>query len=129
MTVAEIDALLYLPGHPRQQVLRALRIPALSRGWKASFQEILDQPAEPAGNAGLTEASPPPPWPGFRPLAVIATGPESGTATSFHLAAPGGGSAPPALPRQFLAPPPRPDPGRRARLRRYSLAVAPGAAA
>ena len=29
MTVADIDALLYLPGHPRQQVRRALRIPAL----------------------------------------------------------------------------------------------------
>ena len=27
MTVAEVDALLYLPGHPRQQLLRALRIP------------------------------------------------------------------------------------------------------
>jgi len=36
MTVAEIDALLYLPGHPWRQVLRALRIPALSPGWKAS---------------------------------------------------------------------------------------------
>src|SRR5690348_51087 len=44
MTVAETDALLYLPGHPRQQVLRALRIPALSAGWKSSFQEMLDQP-------------------------------------------------------------------------------------
>ena len=43
MTVAEMDALLYLPGHPRQQLLRALRIPALSGGWKASFQEMLDQ--------------------------------------------------------------------------------------
>src|ERR1022692_4338369 len=41
MTVAEIDALLYLPGHPRQQVLRAMRIPALSGGWKTSFSEIL----------------------------------------------------------------------------------------
>ena len=28
MTVAEVDALLYLPGHARQQLLRALRIPA-----------------------------------------------------------------------------------------------------
>src|SRR5439155_10282286 len=28
MTVAEVNALLYLPGHPRQQLLRALRIPA-----------------------------------------------------------------------------------------------------
>ena len=127
MTVAEIDALLYLPGHPRQQVLRALRIPALSRGWKASFQEMLDQPAQPAGNAGLTEASPPPAWPGFRPLAVIATGPESGTVTSFHLAAPGGGSVPAALPGQFLTPRLRPDPGRRPLLRSYSLSGAPGA--
>ena len=38
MTVAEVDGLLYLPGHPRQQLLRALRIPALSPGWQASFR-------------------------------------------------------------------------------------------
>ena len=38
MTVVEVDALLYLPGHPRQELLRALRIPALSPGWQASFQ-------------------------------------------------------------------------------------------
>ena len=38
MTVAEVDALLYLPGHPREQVLRALRIPALPEGWRTSFQ-------------------------------------------------------------------------------------------
>src|SRR6266849_106226 len=84
MTVAEIDALLYLPGHPRQQVLRALRIPALSGGWKTSFQEILDQPAERdgAGNAGLTAASPPPAWPGFRPLTVTAIGQDSDTVRS-----------------------------------------------
>jgi len=35
MPVAEVDALLYLPGHTRQQLLRALRIPALSPGWQA----------------------------------------------------------------------------------------------
>jgi len=35
MTVAEVDGLLSLPGHPRQQMLRALRIPALSPGWQA----------------------------------------------------------------------------------------------
>src|ERR1700747_3221327 len=39
LTVAETDALLSLPGHPRQQVLRALRIPALSAGGQASSQE------------------------------------------------------------------------------------------
>lgn len=31
VTVAEIDALLYLPGHPRDVLERALRIPALDR--------------------------------------------------------------------------------------------------
>src|SRR3954471_10618848 len=34
MTVAEVSALLYLPGHQRQQLIRALRIPALSPGWQ-----------------------------------------------------------------------------------------------
>src|SRR5215470_15602938 len=38
MTVSEIDALLYMPGHPRSQLERALRIPALSTGWRGSFQ-------------------------------------------------------------------------------------------
>ena len=41
MTVAEINALLYLPGHSRQQLERALRIPALSAGWRTSFQAFL----------------------------------------------------------------------------------------
>ncbi len=41
MTVAEIDGLLYLPGHSRQQLKRALRIPALSQGWQSSFQAML----------------------------------------------------------------------------------------
>jgi hypothetical protein len=33
--VAEVDALLYLPGHSREQLERALRIPALSKGWQS----------------------------------------------------------------------------------------------
>src|SRR5208337_1480150 len=43
MTVAEIDALLYLTGHSQEQLDRALRIPALSPGWKMSFQDLLKQ--------------------------------------------------------------------------------------
>src|SRR5262250_2803430 len=43
ITVGEIDALLYLPGHSREQVERALRIPALSKGWQSSFEAILEQ--------------------------------------------------------------------------------------
>ena len=101
MTVAEIDALLYLPGHPRQHVLRALRIPALPDGWKASFRALLEQ-AGPGGNAGLAAASPAPAWPGFRPLAVTAITRESESVASVLLADPGGAAVPPALPGQFL---------------------------
>jgi MOSC domain-containing protein YiiM len=40
MSVTEIDALLYLPGHSGAQLERALRIPALSLGWQKSFQAL-----------------------------------------------------------------------------------------
>ena len=110
MTVAEMDALLYLPGHPRQQLLRALRIPALSGGWQASFQEMLGQTGQGGGNAGLTEASPPPAWPGFRKLAVTAISRESDMVISLHLADPGGAAVPAALPGQFLTLRLHPDP-------------------
>ncbi len=127
MTVAETDALLYLPGHPRQQLLRALRIPALSGGWKGSFQAMLDESGQPAGNAGLTEAAPPPAWPGFRPLAVTGIDRESETVLSVHLADPAGGSVPAARPGQFLTLRLRPDPVGRPLLRSYSLSGRPGA--
>src|SRR4051794_29284765 len=71
MTVAGVDALLYLPGqHSSEQARRALNIPVLSDGWKASLRAIADQAAAPgvAGNAGLHAVSPPPAWSGFRPL-------------------------------------------------------------
>ena len=127
MTVAETDALLYLPGHPRQQLLRALRIPALSAGWKGSFKEMLDEAGRGNGNAGLTEAAPPPAWPGFRPLAVTGIDQESETVISLHLADPGGGSVPAALPGQFLTLRLHPDPAGRPLLRSYSLSGPPGA--
>ena len=43
MTVAEVDGLLYLPGHARRDLMRALRIPALSVGWQGSFREMLER--------------------------------------------------------------------------------------
>ena len=60
MTVAEINALLYLPGHSRQQLERALRIPALSAGWQTSFQAFLRQESRGGlmtGNPGLAPES------------------------------------------------------------------------
>ena len=43
LSVADADALLYLPGHDRADVERALRIPALSPGWRESFQAMLER--------------------------------------------------------------------------------------
>lgn len=71
MTVAEVDALLYKPGHSADRLERALRIPALSTGWHDSFRALLEQARSPdaaTGNAGLVRAaSPKPAWVGFRP--------------------------------------------------------------
>ena len=101
MAVAEVDGLLYLPGHSRQQLLRALRIPALSPGWQASFRALLD--GEPgSGNAGLSVTSPPPAWPGFRRLTVAAIERESDDVLSVRLEDPGGAALPPARPGQYL---------------------------
>ena len=127
MTVAEVDALLYLPGHPREQVARALRIPALPDGWKASFEAILEQPGS-DGNAGLATVSPPPAWPGFRSLLVTAVERESESVVSVLLADPGGVAVPPAEPGQFLTLRLPASPDRPPLLRSYSLSGAPGAA-
>jgi ferredoxin-NADP reductase/MOSC domain-containing protein YiiM len=135
MTVAETDALLYLPGHPRKQLLRALQIPALSPGWQASFRAMLDQPeagggvGAAEGNAGLTAVSPPPAWPGFRPLTVTAVERETDQIVSVQLAEPGGAAVPAALPGQFLVLRLPAQPGQPPLLRSYSLSGPPGAAA
>jgi ferredoxin-NADP reductase/MOSC domain-containing protein YiiM len=126
MTVAEVSALLYLPGHPRQQLLRALRIPALSAGWQASFQALLD--GEPSsGNAGLIAASPPPAWPGFRPLTVTAIEPECNSVISIRLEDPDGAALPAAGPGQYLTLRIKPDNGQTSVLRNYSLSGRPDA--
>src|SRR4029434_6992298 len=50
MTVAEINALLYSSDHARDRLERALRIEALSRGWRASFEALLLSQSTAAGN-------------------------------------------------------------------------------
>jgi ferredoxin-NADP reductase/MOSC domain-containing protein YiiM len=127
MTVADVDALLYLPGHPRDQVLRALRIPALSPGWQASFRDLAAQPDAAAGNAGLTAPSPPPAWPGFRTLAVTAIERESDSVISVCLAGQDAVPLPAAAPGQFLTVRLVTDRDRPPLVRSYSLSGAPGA--
>jgi ferredoxin-NADP reductase/MOSC domain-containing protein YiiM len=126
MTVAEVSALLYLPGHPRQQLLRAMRIPALSSGWQASFRALLDGEAA-SGNAGLATASPPPAWPGFRRLAVTAIEQESDSVISVRFEGPDGKPLPAARPGQYLTLRIRPDEAERPLLRNYSLSGPPEA--
>ncbi len=126
MTVADVDGLLYLPGHTRQGVLRALRIPALSPGWQGSFRALLKE--EPgSGNAGLAVTSPPPAWSGFRQLTVTAITTESDSAISIRLEDPTGTPLPAALPGQYLTLRVQPEEGQRALLRNYSLSGPPGA--
>src|SRR6202789_2918667 len=127
MTVADVDALLYLPGHTRQGLLRALRVPALSPGWQGSFRTLLNE--EPgSGNAGLAVTSPPAAWPGFRQLTVTAITHESDSAISIRLEDPAGAPVPAARPGQYLTLRVAPDPQKRAVLRNYSLSGPPGAA-
>jgi ferredoxin-NADP reductase/MOSC domain-containing protein YiiM/ferredoxin len=126
MSVSEVDGLLYLPGHQRQQLLRALRIPALSPGWQASFRALLDgKPG--GGNAGLIATSPPPAWIGFRRLKVTAIDRESSSVISVRLEDPDGEPLPPARPGQYLTVRLKLDEKAASVLRNYSLSGEPGA--
>ena len=101
MTVAEINALLYLPDHARDRLERALRIEALSHGWRSSFEALLRSHA--TGNAGLAPAAAGhPAAPGFRPLAVTAIDRESADVISLTLQSPNGQPLPTALPGQYV---------------------------
>jgi ferredoxin-NADP reductase/MOSC domain-containing protein YiiM len=137
LTVAEIDALLYLPDRDRGKLAAAVEIPALSPGWRKSFRDLLDDehPADSSGTdtgAGTkaregdaSAAGAAPGWTGFQPLRVESVVAESETISSLWLAAPDGSALPPASPGQYLTlrvpgagdPPP---------IRSYSLSSAPG---
>ena len=85
LSVADVDALLYLPGHDVEQLKAALDIPALSPGWRGSFRSMLETGAG-AAPAGVAVASPPA-WTGFRTLTVTDVVAESRSVTSFRFAA------------------------------------------
>jgi len=130
ITVADTDALLYLPGHSREQLERALRIPALSPGWQASFQAILKQESSTKtleGNPGLADEVQPPAWPGFRQLRVAHIRKESDTVTSFILAPSDEQNLPVFQPGQFVVVRLQVDPEKPPILRNYSLSDVPAA--
>jgi ferredoxin-NADP reductase/MOSC domain-containing protein YiiM/ferredoxin len=150
LSVADVDALLYLPNRDQEKLRRSLDIPALSPGWQQSFRDLVTQysaapPAGPpahvtapaAGSAAdgvavalaPAQAAAPVGWPGFRPLTVTAVVPESSAILSVCFRPQDGtGALPVARAGQYLTlrlaaasdTPPA--------VRSYSLSSAPGAA-
>src|SRR6516162_7415148 len=105
MSIAEINALLYSPNHPRDRLERALRIDALSPGWHGSFEALLRTQMTGAGggNAGLVPAAAAHPVaPGFQPLAVSAIDQESADVLSLLMRHPDDQPLRPALPGQYV---------------------------
>jgi ferredoxin-NADP reductase/MOSC domain-containing protein YiiM len=124
LSVADVDALLYLPDRNVEQLRKIVDVPALSPGWQQSFNEMLA-----AHETSTAPTAPPigvePGWNGFRSLRVSAVRHESDNVLSICLVADDHTPLPRALPGQYLtvrisgAGDPTP-------LRSYSLSGDPG---
>ncbi len=129
MTVAETDALLYLPGRDRNGLERALRIPALSAGWRSSFETLLQHEGGGDGTTGnpalAPAAHPAPAWAGFRQLRVADKRRGSMNVTSLVLEPSDGHPLVAAMPGQFIVLRLKPSPEAPALLRSYSLSGEP----
>ena len=125
LSVADTDALLYLPGRDPDNLRAALRIPALSPGWQGSFRDLLAAAEDDKAVGGPSQDTGPA-WPAFRELRVAEVVRESANVTSVYLAAENGIALPAAQAGQYLtlritgA-------GRPAPVRSYSLSSAPAA--
>jgi ferredoxin-NADP reductase/MOSC domain-containing protein YiiM len=93
LSVADTDALLYLPGPDPAKLRTALDIPALSPGWQQSFRDL----------AAAPEPEERPAWPGFRPLRVTRVVPETPTVASVYLDATDAPPLPEPRPGQYLS--------------------------
>jgi ferredoxin-NADP reductase len=105
MSVAEINALLYSPHHPTDRLQAALRIEALSPGWRGSFEALLQSQTTTGanGNPGLAPAAAAhPAAPGFRSLSVTVIDHESADVLSLTLQTPHGQPLSTALPGQYV---------------------------
>jgi ferredoxin-NADP reductase/MOSC domain-containing protein YiiM len=125
LSVADVDALLYLPDRDIERLRKVVDVPALSPGWQQSFNDMLA-----AQENSNTATAPPigvePGWNGFRALRVTAIDRESENVLSIRLDADDQTSLPRPLPGQYLTVriPGAADP---APLRSYSLSGDPGA--
>ena len=125
LSVADVDALLYLPDRDMELLRKIVEVPALSPGWQQSFRDMLvaDEKSSAPTQFPIGVSTG---WRGFRRLRVTATHPESPTVMSIRLEADDGGALPTPLPGQYLTvkvpgagdPPP---------MRSYSLSGDPAA--
>ncbi len=91
MTVADVNNLLYFDKENLEAAKKALRIPALSHGWKGSFADRLVKAER---SAQVRE--------GIQSFVVERKEPESATITSFYLVPEDGAPLAKFLPGQFL---------------------------
>ena len=125
LSVADVDALLYLPNRNVETLHKVVDVPALSPGWQQSFHDMLAAP-----DSSSDAAAPPigvePGWNGFRSLRVNAIRRESPSVLSISLEAQGHAVLPSPLPGQYLTVR-LPGAGDPVPLRSYSLSGDPGA--
>ena len=101
LTVADIDALLYLPDRDTDLLRKAVDVPSLSPGWQQSFTDLLS-----ADENSTVATEPPigvePGWNAFRRLRVAGTRHESISILSILFEADDGASLPVPRPGQYL---------------------------
>jgi ferredoxin-NADP reductase/MOSC domain-containing protein YiiM len=102
LSVADTDALLYLPGRDPAKLRLATLIPALSPGWQDSFRDLLaaSTAAPPVGTEPIPR--PRPAWPGFRPLRVSQVVHETANVSSIYLTSPDATPLPAVQAGQYL---------------------------
>jgi len=91
LTVRAVNNLLYFDKKNLNETAKALEIPALSHGWKGSFEDRLAKVEAPAKTGER-----------YRSFVVDRKEPESETITSFYLMPEDGAPLPRFLPGQFL---------------------------
>ncbi|MEU9923976.1 MOSC and FAD-binding oxidoreductase domain-containing protein [Streptomyces griseoluteus] len=109
LSVADTDALLYLPDRDPAKLRKALNIPALSPGWQQSFRELAaaQEPGQAAGRPGERAAAQQPEeapgWPGFKTMRVARIVRETPGVSSIYLQTTDGTPLPEAHPGQYLS--------------------------
>ncbi|MFG1811894.1 MOSC domain-containing protein [Streptomyces sp. NPDC049040] len=109
LSVADTDALLYLPDRDPAKLRSALKIPALSPGWQQSFRELVaagkpeQEPGWPDEHAGSQQPREEPGWPGFKTMRVARIVHETDSVSSVYLDSTDDTPLPEARPGQYLS--------------------------